>query len=83
MIVPDTKTPQEVADALGRGGRAPETDPALGIAVELPPADEPANRLVTIGDSLTHGFQSGAIFNTALSYPTIIAREFGCFDTFR
>jgi hypothetical protein len=82
-VVADSKTPQEVADALGRGARAPETDPAVGIAVQLPPAAEPAHRLVTIGDSLTHGFQSGAIFNTALSYPTIIARELGCFDTFR
>ncbi|RJQ74705.1 hypothetical protein D5S17_22250 [Pseudonocardiaceae bacterium YIM PH 21723] len=34
-------------------------------------------RLVAIGDSLSHGFQSGAIFNTDLSYPAIIAHELG------
>src|SRR4030095_3822435 len=41
------------------------------------------HRLVTIGDSLTHGFQSGAIFNTDLSYPAIIAYELGWYDQFR
>lgn len=34
-------------------------------------------RLVAIGDSLTQGFQSGAIFHTAWSYPALIARSFG------
>ena len=43
----------------------------------------PRHRLVAIGDSLTHGFQSGAIFNTDLSYPAIIARELGWYDQFR
>lgn len=33
--------------------------------------------LVAIGDSLTHGFQSGAIVNTRHSYPAIIARAMG------
>jgi len=43
----------------------------------------PPHRLVAIGDSLTHGFQSGAIFNTDLSYPAIIAYELGWYDQFR
>lgn len=34
-------------------------------------------RLVTIGDSLTQGFQSGAISKTDWSYPAIIARTLG------
>jgi hypothetical protein len=38
---------------------------------------------VTIGDSLTQGFQSGAIFNTDLSFPAIIAYEMGCYEQFR
>ena len=38
---------------------------------------------MTIGDSLTHGFQSGAIYNTDLSYPAIIARELGWGSQFR
>jgi hypothetical protein len=38
--------------------------------------------LVTVGDSLTHGFQSGAIFNTGLSWPAIVAYEAG-FGGFR
>ncbi len=38
----------------------------------------PKIKLAAIGDSLTQGFQSGAIHNTAWSFPAIIARSFGC-----
>lgn len=34
-------------------------------------------KLIAIGDSLTQGFQSGAIFQTAWSYPAMIARSMG------
>ena len=34
-------------------------------------------KLVTIGDSVTQGFQSGAIYKTVWSYPAIIARTLG------
>lgn len=34
-------------------------------------------KLVAIGDSLTQGFQSGAILKTEWSYPTMIARALG------
>lgn len=34
-------------------------------------------RLVALGDSLTQGFQSGAILQTAWSYPALIARSLG------
>ncbi|NTU79159.1 MAG: lipase [Chloroflexales bacterium] len=34
-------------------------------------------RLVALGDSLTQGFQSGAIFRTEWSYPAMIARALG------
>ncbi|PLZ97776.1 hypothetical protein CI592_20500, partial [Fischerella thermalis CCMEE 5328] len=57
--------------------RKPITDPTLGIPVHVNRQGTPQHRLVTIGDSITHGFQSGAIFNTRLSYPAIIAREMG------
>ncbi|MEU6229037.1 hypothetical protein [Streptomyces sp. NPDC047042] len=65
--------------------RTPEQDPRLGIAFDPPwkSAPRPTHRLVAIGDSLTHGFQSGAIFNTDLSYPAIIAHELGWADRFR
>jgi hypothetical protein len=64
--------------------RPPVTDPTLGIPVVLPPPPAaPRHRLVTLGDSLTHGFQSGAVFNTDLSYPAIIAYELGWLDSFR
>ncbi|MFD3579164.1 hypothetical protein [Streptomyces sp. NPDC058644] len=43
----------------------------------------PQHRLVTVGDSLTQGFQSAAIFNTPLSYPAIVAHELGCLPSFR
>lgn len=35
------------------------------------------HRLVCLGDSLTQGFQSGAIYRTDLSYPALIAKALG------
>jgi hypothetical protein len=63
--------------------REPKWDSTLGIKVNVPAGGRPRHRLVTIGDSLTHGFQSGAIFNTNYSFPAIIARELGWYDQFR
>ncbi|MEU6820966.1 hypothetical protein ABZ921_10080 [Streptomyces atriruber] len=63
--------------------RVPEDDPTVGVGVNADWKGEPRHRLVTIGDSLTQGFQSLAIFNTGLSYPAIIAYEMGCADQFR
>lgn len=71
----DPKTPPDVQ--IRFEARKPITDPTLGIAVNIPKIGTPQHRLVTIGDSLTHGFQSGAIYNTQLSYPGIIAKEMG------
>jgi hypothetical protein len=69
-------TPTELV--MHRESRAPETDPTLGLPVELPEAVEPfAHRLVTIGDSLTHGFMSAAIHRTDISWPAIVAYELG------
>jgi len=60
--------------------RAPVTDPTLGIDVP-PPAGPPGHhRLVTVGDSLTHGFQSGAVSRTSLSWPALVAKELGWAD---
>jgi GDSL-like Lipase/Acylhydrolase len=74
-LMRDSKTPQDVE--LRFEARKPVTDPTLGIVVNVSNVGTPQHRLVTIGDSLTHGFQSGAIFNTQLSYPAIIAKEMG------
>ncbi len=63
--------------------RAPVDDPTLGIEVPRKGEGRPKHRLVTIGDSLTHGFQSLAIYNTDISYPALIAYELGCFGQFR
>ncbi|MBF2063982.1 MAG: hypothetical protein IGS39_06085 [Calothrix sp. C42_A2020_038] len=71
----DPKTPPDVE--IHFEARKPITDPTLGIPVNISKIGTPQHRLVTIGDSLTHGFQSGAIFNTHLSYPAIIAKEMG------
>ena len=72
----DPGTPPDVE--IRGEARAPVTDPALGIAVEVRrTGPTPSHRLVTVGDSLTHGFQSGAIFRTELSYPAIIATDDG------
>ena len=71
----DSRTPDDVI--IRAEARQPITDPTLGIAVSVERAGTPRHRLVAIGDSLTHGFQSGAIFKTGLSYPVLIAQEMG------
>ena len=77
-----TPTPKEVLE--DREPRVPRFDPTLDVAVARPGDQrEPAHRLVAVGDSLTHGFQSGAIHNTHLSYPALIARELGIYDRFQ
>jgi hypothetical protein len=91
----DADTPTDVD--VRATAREPQWDPTVGIPVQPSAggaggaglaggaggAGEPPHRLVTIGDSLTHGFQSNAVFHTDLSYPAIIAWELGCFDQFR
>ncbi|MGW6903595.1 hypothetical protein [Streptomyces sp. NPDC054940] len=73
-----------MADSVRRQGpRAPETDPRVGVELHNDWQGEPKHRLVALGDSLTQGFQSGAIFNTGLSYPAIVAYELGCVEKFR
>lgn len=79
MLHPDTPYTVEVTAS----AREPLQDPTLGIRVEPDRTWGAQHRLVTIGDSLTHGFQSGAIFSTDLSYPAIIAFELGWYDQFR
>ncbi|MER7408885.1 hypothetical protein [Streptomyces cacaoi] len=61
----------------------PYADPTLGIPVATSWRGEPRHRLVALGDSLTQGFQSCAVFRTGLSYPAIIAHELGWADSFR
>lgn len=78
----DANTPDDVI--VNMEPRKPEFDPTLGIPVDTgADTSVPCNRLVTIGDSLTHGFQSGAIHNTRLSWPMLVAYELGCDSTFR
>lgn len=84
--------PAEVVDVIAqKSWRVPQFAPTLGE--QLDPAragvqegrhhETPSHRLVAVGDSLTHGFQSGAIHNTHLSYPALIARELGSYDRFQ
>lgn len=77
----DAKTPPDVV--IRAEARRPETDPTLGIPVVVNRQGTPRHRLVAVGDSLTHGFQSGAIFNTGLSYPALIAEVLGWKPKFR
>ncbi|GGM71731.1 hypothetical protein GCM10011609_04330 [Lentzea pudingi] len=63
--------------------RTPVFDCTAGVARPTPGGTELRHRLVVIGDSLSHGFQSGSIFNTELSYPAIIAHELGWSGHFR
>lgn len=78
---PSAPVPNDVV--IRSESRKPVTDPTLGIPVSVNRTGTPRHRLVTIGDSLTHGFQSGAIFNTGLSYPRMIAEALGWKPSFR
>jgi hypothetical protein len=59
------------------------TDSTLGVPLGVLGAglpfvpDPPRHRLVTVGDSLTHGMSSGAVFHTDLSWPALVARTLG------
>lgn len=78
----DINTPDDVI--IKMESRAPDQDPTLGVAVAQSIIKGiSTNKLVTIGDSVTQGFQSGAIFNTRLSWPKIVAYEIGCDSSFR
>lgn len=57
--------------------REPVADPTLGIAVTTDRSTAPVHRLVTLGDSLTQGFTSGAVGRTDHCYGALIARELG------
>jgi hypothetical protein len=61
----------------------PQGDPTLGVNVTPPDRGGATHRIVSIGDSLTQGFQSLAISKTHLSYPSLIARELGWFSDYR
>ena len=63
--------------------RVPVTDPTLGVEVRPTWTGQPRHRLVAVGDSLTQGFQSAAVFHTDVSYPAIIAHELGWSEHFR
>ena len=73
-------TPRELQETITWDVREPcdpqESD--LGVEVVLEPMQgEPPNRLVVLGDSISHGFKSFAIADTHLSWPAIVARYAG------
>lgn len=61
----------------------PYDDPTMGRVVEAQPSRERApNRLVVIGDSLSQGVLSGAVWRTELAWPALLAAALGI-DEFR
>lgn len=56
----------------------PYDDPTMGrrLDVEREAAEAP-NRLVVIGDSVSHGVLSGAVWRTGLTWPALLARALG------
>lgn len=83
-LIPDS-APAEVKARAGLPGRAANVDPTLNCPLEPThgATTQPQHRLVVIGDSLSQGFQSGAISNTGWSYPAIIAYELGWLEHYR
>ena len=77
----DSQTPAEVIVTDVAPPRI--TDPTLGVPLGPPPVGaqpvpaNPMNPLVTVGDSLTHGLSSGAVFHTGLSWPAQVATALG------
>jgi hypothetical protein len=81
----DAGTPADVVVTRQPRRPVPIGDADLKIPVAKTPAADgyaPANRLVTIGDSLTHGFHHFAIYDTDVSYPALLAYELGCYNAF-
>ena len=76
---PDTPPEVVVTDQI----RPPITDSTLGVLLGVPgpglPSvpDPPRHPLVTVGDSLTHGMSSGAVFHTDLSWAALVAQSLG------
>ena len=62
-----------------------ETDPTLGVPrgkritnpANVPPDGPALSRLVTVGDSITHGFKSGGVADTQLAWPKLLADALG------
>jgi hypothetical protein len=77
----DAKTPTEVEVTGVRS--TPVEGPRLGVDVPDTAKGTPHRRLVAIGDSLTHGSQSSAIYSVVVSNPAIVAHEMGRYDNFR
>ncbi len=77
----DPRTPDDVVVTDTRA--EPIADPTVGQPLGAPGADlpavpaDPAHLLVTVGDSLTHGISSGAVFHTDLSWPALVAAGIG------
>ena len=76
---PDTPPEVVVTDQI----RPRITDSTLGVPLGVPgpsvPSvpDPPRHELVAVGDSLTHGMSSGAVFHTGLSWPALVAQSLG------
>lgn len=71
----DQQTPKSVT--VNFEPRQHVRDATLGITVDVDRSGQPPNRLVTIGDSITQGFMSLAVFHTDRSWPAIVAHELG------
>ncbi len=81
--MPSDREPIPADLKINTAAREPVFDPTLNIPVDVDRTGTPKNRLVTIGDSVTHGFMSGAIFRTDLSWPAVVAFELGILPKFR
>jgi hypothetical protein len=77
-------TPEDVRVTWQARTPVPTDRADLGIALDpaRPPHPPRPHRLVVLGDSLSHGFKHGAVFDTHLSWPAILARALGV-DDFR
>jgi len=78
-------TPEEVVITWEAAERILPEKANLGIDLPRAPntTGTPRHRLVTIGDSLTHGFKNFAISDTEHSWPAIVAYELGWLEHFR
>lgn len=76
--------PQDVPDDLEmRAASPPPRDTAMGVEGTAPARPGPApNSLVVIGDSVSHGVLSGAVWRTQLAWPALLADVLGI-DDFR
>ena len=78
LLDPDTPDDVVVRDHLRVTTRSTTAETELAVGHQPFPDRTPRHRLVAIGDSISHGLTSGAVFRTDRSFPAVVAEALEC-----